>query len=90
MFNVFGTPIDRREPLTDVEWRSIHQSSVPLIQQSTQSEILETGIKVIDVLAPIERGGRAGSIGVDGGIALTGRLSADAGDGVGRTGGTHY
>lgn len=63
MFNVFGTPIDKREPLTEVTWRSIHQSAVPLIQQSTQSEILETGIKVIDVLAPIERGGKAGLFG---------------------------
>ncbi|MGQ9873063.1 hypothetical protein [Leptodesmis sp.] len=63
MFNVFGTPIDNREPLTDVEWRSIHQSAVPLIHQSTQSEILETGIKVIDVLAPIERGVKPDCLG---------------------------
>jgi F-type H+-transporting ATPase subunit beta len=63
MFNVFGTPVDRREPLTDVAWRSIHQAAVPLGQQSTQLEILETGIKVIDVLAPIERGGKTGLFG---------------------------
>ncbi len=63
MFNVFGDPIDQREPLTDVAWRSIHQTAIPLMQQSTQSEILETGIKVIDVLAPIERGGKAGLFG---------------------------
>lgn len=63
MFNVFGNPIDKREPLTDVSWRSIHQAAIPLMQQSTQSEILETGIKVIDVLAPIERGGKAGLFG---------------------------
>jgi F-type H+-transporting ATPase subunit beta len=63
MFNVFGTPIDKRKPLGEVEWRSIHQAAVPLMQQSTQSEILETGIKVIDVLAPIERGGKAGLFG---------------------------
>jgi F-type H+-transporting ATPase subunit beta len=63
MFNVFGTPIDKREPLGEMEWRSIHQAAVPLMQQSTQSEILETGIKVIDVLAPIERGGKAGLFG---------------------------
>lgn len=63
MFNVFGNPIDQREPLTDVAWRSIHQAAIPLMQQSTQSEILETGIKVIDVLAPIERGGKAGLFG---------------------------
>jgi F-type H+-transporting ATPase subunit beta len=63
MFNVFGNPVDKREPLTDVSWRSIHQNAVSLVQQSTQSEILETGIKVIDVLAPIERGGKAGLFG---------------------------
>ena len=63
MFNVFGKPVDKREPLTDVSWRSIHQNAVSLVQQSTQSEILETGIKVIDVLAPIERGGKAGLFG---------------------------
>jgi F-type H+-transporting ATPase subunit beta len=63
MFNVFGIPIDKREPLMDVSWRSIHQATIPLVQQSTQSEILETGIKAIDVLAPIERGGKAGLFG---------------------------
>jgi F-type H+-transporting ATPase subunit beta len=63
MFNVFGTPIDKGRPLTDVSWRSIHQTAPSLIQQSTQSEILETGIKVIDVLAPLERGGKAGLFG---------------------------
>jgi F-type H+-transporting ATPase subunit beta len=47
----------------DISWRSIHQAAVPLMQQSTQSEILETGIKIIDVLAPIERGGKAGLFG---------------------------
>jgi F-type H+/Na+-transporting ATPase subunit beta len=63
MFNVFGTPIDKREPLEEMPWRSIHQAAIPLMQQSTQSEILETGIKVIDVLAPIERGGKTGLFG---------------------------
>lgn len=63
MFNVFGATIDKREPLTDVQLRSIHQAAVPLTQQATQSEILETGIKIIDVLTPIERGGKAGLFG---------------------------
>lgn len=63
MFNVFGAPIDQQDALTEVTWRSIHQAAIPLIQQSTQSEILETGIKVIDVLTPIERGGKAGLFG---------------------------
>ncbi len=63
MFNVFGTPIDQRDFPTGVAWRSIHQAAIPLMQQSTRSEIFETGIKVIDVLAPIERGGKAGLFG---------------------------
>ncbi|ANV89000.1 F0F1 ATP synthase subunit beta [Picosynechococcus sp. PCC 7117] len=63
MFNVFGEAIDQGEPLTAVKHRSIHQAAIPLAQQSTQAEILETGIKVIDVLAPIERGGKAGLFG---------------------------
>ncbi|HIK43351.1 MAG TPA: hypothetical protein IGR64_00520 [Leptolyngbyaceae cyanobacterium M65_K2018_010] len=58
MFNVFGDPVDQGDPLGEVAWRSIHQAAVPLVQQSTQSEILATGIKVIDVLAPLERGGK--------------------------------
>ncbi|MEB3181901.1 MAG: F0F1 ATP synthase subunit beta [Nostocaceae cyanobacterium] len=63
VFNVFGETIDRKEKITGGEWRSIHQSTVPLAQQSTTSEILSTGIKVIDVLAPLERGGKAGLFG---------------------------
>ena len=63
MFNVFGAPVDQQAPPENVTWRSIHQQAVPLVQQSTESEILETGIKVIDVLAPIERGGKAGLFG---------------------------
>ena len=63
MFNVFGTPIDKQEPPTEMAWRSIHQAAIPLMQQSTASEILETGIKVIDVLSPIERGGKTGLFG---------------------------
>jgi F-type H+-transporting ATPase subunit beta len=63
MLNVFGETIDSAGPLTDISWRSIHQSAVPLAQQSSQAEIIETGIKVIDVLAPLERGGKAGLFG---------------------------
>jgi F-type H+/Na+-transporting ATPase subunit beta len=63
MFNVFGETIDRKEKIIDGEWRSLHQRSVPLAQQPTTSEILSTGIKVIDVLAPLERGGKAGLFG---------------------------
>jgi F-type H+/Na+-transporting ATPase subunit beta len=63
MFNVFGEVIDRKEPVLGGEWRSIHQEPVPLSRQATRSEIFETGIKAIDVLAPLERGGRAGLFG---------------------------
>lgn len=63
MFNVFGETIDKKEEITGGTWRSIHQKPVPLTQQSTTSEIFETGIKAIDVLAPLERGGKAGLFG---------------------------
>ena len=63
MFNVFGDTIDGKEKINGGEWRSIHQVSIPLAEQSTKSEILETGIKIIDVLAPLERGGKAGLFG---------------------------
>ncbi|MBJ7309060.1 F0F1 ATP synthase subunit beta [Rugamonas sp. CCM 8940] len=63
MFDVFGNAIDREAPLADVEWRSVHRAPPPLAQRSTQSQIFETGIKVIDVLVPLERGGKAGLFG---------------------------
>jgi len=63
MFDVFGNTIDHGEKLTDVQWRSIHQSPPPLERHSAESEIFETGIKIIDVLAPLERGGKAGLFG---------------------------
>ncbi len=63
MFDVFGNPIDRLPPPSDVEWRSVHSVPPPLARRSTQSEILETGIKAIDVLVPLERGGKAGLFG---------------------------
>ena len=63
MFNVFGEPIDGKEALIGGAWRSIHQPPVPLAQQATASEIFVTGIKAIDVLAPLERGGKAGLFG---------------------------
>ena len=63
MFNVFGDTIDRGVALSDVEWRSVHRTPPPLSQRSTKSEVFETGIKVIDVLVPLERGGKAGLFG---------------------------
>jgi F-type H+-transporting ATPase subunit beta len=63
MFDVFGNPIDRQPPPAGVEWRGIHREPPPLLDRSTKSEIFETGIKVIDVLVPLERGGKAGLFG---------------------------
>jgi F-type H+-transporting ATPase subunit beta len=63
MFNVFGNVIDRGEPLTNVDRRSVHRKPPGLAERSTKSEIFETGIKAIDVLVPLERGGKAGLFG---------------------------
>ena len=63
MFDVFGHAIDREAPPADVQWRSVHCAPPPLARRSTKSEIFETGIKVIDVLVPLERGGKAGLFG---------------------------
>jgi F-type H+-transporting ATPase subunit beta len=63
MFDVFGHAIDRQPEPEDVEWRSIHRAPPPLSERSTRSEVFETGIKAIDVLVPLERGGKAGLFG---------------------------
>ena len=63
VFNVFGNPIDHKGIVNAVEWRSIHQPPVSLSRQITTSQIYETGIKAIDVLAPLEKGGKAGLLG---------------------------
>ncbi len=63
MFDVFGQAIDRQPQPADVQWRSVHRAPPPLVRRSTRSEVFETGIKVIDVLMPLERGGKAGLFG---------------------------
>ncbi len=63
MFDVFGNTIDNGETLPPMKRRSIHQLPPPLEKRSTQSEIFITGIKAIDVLIPLERGGKAGLFG---------------------------
>jgi len=63
MLNLFGEPIDGGPPLTDAPRRSIQNPTPPLSERRTQSEIFETGIKAIDLLCPIERGGKAGLFG---------------------------
>ena len=63
VFNVFGEAIDDRAPVSEDELRSIHREPPPLDRQAATSEIFQTGIKVIDVLSPLERGGKAGLFG---------------------------
>jgi F-type H+-transporting ATPase subunit beta len=63
MFDVFGSAIDRKAAPQNVQWRTIHRTPPPLSERSTKSEIFETGIKAIDVLVPLERGGKAGLFG---------------------------
>jgi F-type H+-transporting ATPase subunit beta len=63
MFDVFGNTIDGGAALSGVEWRSVHRAPPSLARRSTKSEVFETGIKVIDVLVPLERGGKAGLFG---------------------------
>ncbi len=64
MFDVFGNVIDRKPALPkDIKSRTIHRAPPPLSNRSTKSEVFETGIKVIDVLMPLERGGKAGLFG---------------------------
>jgi F-type H+-transporting ATPase subunit beta len=63
MFDVFGHTIDRQPAPTGVQWRTVHRAPPPLSERSTKSEVFETGIKAIDVLVPLERGGKAGLFG---------------------------
>ncbi|PKN33371.1 MAG: F0F1 ATP synthase subunit beta [Deltaproteobacteria bacterium HGW-Deltaproteobacteria-19] len=63
VFNVFGEPIDNLEFHGSGESRSLQGVPVPITEQSTVSEIFETGIKAVDVLCPLERGGKAGLFG---------------------------
>jgi F-type H+-transporting ATPase subunit beta len=63
VFNLLGTPIDGRGPVHAKEKRSIHQLPPRFSDLSPKSEILETGIKVIDLLTPLARGGKAGLFG---------------------------
>ncbi len=63
MFNVFGDTIDKEGDLEKMDKRSIHNMPPPLTQRSAGSEIFITGIKAIDVLVPLERGGKAGLFG---------------------------
>jgi F-type H+-transporting ATPase subunit beta len=63
MIDVFGRTIDDGPPLAGGERRSIHQPPIPLAQRRVGLEMFETGIKVVDLLCPLERGGKAGLFG---------------------------
>lgn len=63
MFNVLGDPIDEKGAVDTTERWSIHRDPPPFEQQNPTTEILETGIKVIDLLAPYARGGKIGLFG---------------------------
>jgi F-type H+/Na+-transporting ATPase subunit beta len=63
ILNVIGEPVDEKGPVKAKEYRAIHQSAPEFSAQSTSSEILVTGIKVIDLLAPYSKGGKIGLFG---------------------------
>ncbi|HCL04073.1 MAG TPA: F0F1 ATP synthase subunit beta [Lachnoclostridium phytofermentans] len=63
MFNVLGNPIDEKEQPKDVEYFPIHRKAPAFEEQSTLTEILETGIKVVDLLCPYQKGGKTGLFG---------------------------
>lgn len=63
MLNVTGDPIDGRGPVNTKQRAPIHAPAPPFVDQSTESEILMTGIKVIDLLAPYAKGGKVGLFG---------------------------
>ncbi|MCV2882270.1 F0F1 ATP synthase subunit beta [Actibacterium sp. XHP0104] len=63
ILNVIGEPVDEKGPVSASEKRAIHQPAPEFAEQSTSSDILVTGIKVIDLLAPYSKGGKIGLFG---------------------------
>ena len=63
MFNVLGEPIDDLDAPADVEYLPIHRKAPAFEEQATTTEILETGIKVVDLLCPYQKGGKIGLFG---------------------------
>jgi F-type H+-transporting ATPase subunit beta len=63
IINVIGEPIDQRGPLITKEKWPIHRAAPAYVEQSTETEVLVTGIKVVDLLAPYSRGGKIGLFG---------------------------
>ncbi len=63
LFNVLGQPIDEKPAPEGVEYYPIHRKAPAFSEQSTETEILETGIKVVDLLCPYQKGGKIGLFG---------------------------
>jgi F-type H+-transporting ATPase subunit beta len=63
IMNVTGDPIDERGPIKATKLLPIHAEAPPFVDQSTSAEVLVTGIKVVDLLAPYARGGKIGLFG---------------------------
>ena len=63
IFNVLGQPIDNIEAPTDVFYEPIHRPAPKFEEQATETELLETGIKVVDLLCPYQKGGKIGLFG---------------------------
>ncbi|MCI8292223.1 MAG: F0F1 ATP synthase subunit beta [Hespellia sp.] len=63
IFNVLGEPIDEKPAPTDVEYEPIHKKAPDFEDQATNTEMLETGIKVVDLLCPYQKGGKIGLFG---------------------------
>ena len=63
IFNVLGDAIDEKPAPTDVEYEPIHRKAPTFEEQATEAEMLETGIKVIDLLCPYQKGGKIGLFG---------------------------
>src|SRR5438874_2027016 len=63
IINVIGEPVDEAGPVDYKERRAIHQPTPSYTEQSTEAQILVTGIKVVDLLAPYARGGKVGLFG---------------------------
>ena len=63
IFNVLGEPIDNKPMPEQVRRSPIHRKAPALVEQSTKTEVLETGIKVVDLLCPYQKGGKIGLFG---------------------------
>jgi F-type H+-transporting ATPase subunit beta len=63
IFNVTGDPTDERGPVPHTKRYGIHRPAPPLVDQNTKAQVLETGIKVIDLICPFTKGGKVGAFG---------------------------